>query len=384
MKKLLQKLSAPITAVPEPLQSSYFPALDGLRGLSILIVLLGHFGINKLIYKYRLLIDGDIGVHIFFVISGFLITTLLLKEKLRNGHISVRYFYIRRALRILPVAWLFLLFLVILNIVLRLHIFTLDFIQAVCFVKNFPIGSSYYTAHFWSLAVEEQFYLVFPVLLILSVDWYFFIALAVITIVPLGCVLGYYWPSFFGNLIWVKLCMYVFWRGPVVILIGSVFAICMFKNIIPLKKLCMNYWLGITLLFVAIIIRTPSFLYYAKYIAQYLSNILVAFVVVLALQPGTSLAKVLSSKLMVRIGILSYSLYIWQQLFVGSNPWQPWMHGLYGHPLWQLIILKLIATFLIAICSYAFERRFLKIKDRFKYKRIGDASHAQHVAALEA
>lgn len=383
MKKLFQKLSAPVTAVPEPLQLNYFPALDGLRGLSILIVMLGHFGINRIIYKHRLLVDSNIGVHIFFVISGFLITTLLLKEKLRNGHISLKYFYIRRVLRILPVAWLFLLVLVILNAVLHLHISTLDFIQTVCFVKNLPIGSSYYTAHFWSLAVEEQFYLVFPLLLMLSVDWYFFMALVVITVVPLACVLGYYCPFFFGNVILVRLCMYAFWRGPVIILVGSVFSILMFKNMITLKQGRINYWLGIVLLSVAIVIRTPNFLYYAKYISQYLSTILIAFAVLLSLQPGTLFGKVLSSKLMVRIGILSYSLYIWQQLFVGSNPWQPWMRSLYGHPMWQLIILKLVAAFLIAICSYAFERKFLKIKDRFKYGRVGNAQMRPHAEVLE-
>ncbi|MGN6638123.1 MAG: acyltransferase family protein, partial [Mucilaginibacter sp.] len=187
-----------------------------------------------------------------------------------------------------------------------------------------------------------------------------------------------------GNVMFVRLCMYTFWRGPVIILIGSVFAICMFKNMITLKRGRINHWLGIVLLSVAIVMRTPNFLFYTKYISQYLSTILIAFVVLLALQPDTLLTKVFSSKLMVRIGILSYSLYIWQQLFVGSNPWQPWMRRLYGYPMWQLIILKLVAAFFIAICSYAFERRFLKIKDRFKYRQIGDASSAQHVVALEA
>ncbi|MGN6177784.1 MAG: acyltransferase family protein [Mucilaginibacter sp.] len=370
MKKLFQKLFSPITTVPEVLQTGYYPGLNGLRGISILIVLLAHFGINKYLYQYGLLIDSNTGVHIFFVISGFLITTLLLKEKLRNGSISLKYFYFRRVLRILPVAYLFLLVLVVLNIIFHLHITLPDFIQTACFAKNFPVNSSHYTAHFWSLAVEEQFYLVFPFLLAFSIDLYFFIALTIVTAIPLGCMLGYYCPSIFSSFILVQLCMYAFWKGPVIILMGSVFSILMFKNLITMKQRSVNYWLGVILLPVAIIIRTPTFLCYAKYLSEYLSAILIAFAIMFALQPGTLLYNVLSNNLMVWIGMLSYSLYIWQQLFIGANAWQPWMRSLRGYPLWQLIAIKLVAVFGIAICSYAFEKQFLKLKDKYKYLKM--------------
>jgi peptidoglycan/LPS O-acetylase OafA/YrhL len=370
LKQLFQKLSAPITTVPEVLQTSYYPALDGLRGISILIVLLAHFGINKYLYPHGLLADSTTGVHIFFVISGFLITTLLLKEKLRNKSISLKYFYLRRILRILPVAYLFLLVLMVLNNIFHLHITLLDFIQTACFVKNFPVKSSHYTAHFWSLAVEEQFYLVFPFLLTLSIDWYFFVALIIVITLPLGCMLGYYFPSIFGSFMLIRLCMYAFWKGPVIILIGSVSSMLMFKHIIALKCRRINYWLGIILLLVAIIIRTPTFLCYTKYLSEYLSAIFVAFAIMFALQPGTLLSNILSNRLLMRIGVLSYSLYIWQQLFIGANAWQPWMHALRNHPLWQLIVIRFVAIFSIAMCSYVFEKQFLKMKDKYTYLKM--------------
>lgn len=334
------------------------------------MVLTAHFGINKYLYPYGIVIDSNIGVHMFFVISGFLITTLLLKEKLRNSHISLKYFYIRRALRIMPVAWLFLLVLMVLNTILHLHISTLDLIQTAAFVKNLPLSSSHYTAHFWSLAVEEQFYLVFPALLLWSIDGYFIIALIIITVVPAACMLGYYFPSVFAGNIFVRICMYSFWKGPVIILVGSVFSILMFKNMFLPGKRKANYWLGAALLFFAIIIRTPTFLFYEKYLSEYLSAILVAWSVLLVLQPGTILYRLLSYRLMIQTGILSYSLYIWQQLFVGTYAWQGWMQDLRNCPVWQLIILKVAVVFVIAAVSYRFERRFLKLKDRFKYDKV--------------
>lgn len=336
------------------------------------MVLLPHFGINKYLFHihYGFGFDGNIGVHLFFVLSGFLITTLLLKEKLRNGRISLPYFYVRRVLRILPVAYLFLLVLFVLNSVFNLHITILDFLRSACFVNNLPVQSSHYTAHYWSLAVEEQFYLLFPVLLAFSMDWYLMAGLVVAVIITLVCILVNWLPAGFGDLPAVRLCMYAFWKGPVVIMVGSVFSILVFKNIIRLPQKSMNHWLGIVLLLTAIIIRTPGFLFYIKYVSDYLSAILIAFAILFALQPGNLFSKILSDRRLIRLGILSYSLYIWQQLFVGTNAWQPWMRPLHNLATWQLILVKLVAVFIIASLSYLFERQFLKLKERFRYSRL--------------
>jgi len=153
---LRSKLAAPITDVPEILKQSYLPGLDGLRAISILLVLMGHGLIGTWWVDY---FPGAIGVNIFFVISGFIITTLLLKEKVRTGHISLKLFYIRRSLRIFPVAYLYLFCLFIIGFLFPLHTTLRMFLSAGLYIDNFPIpgGKNWQTSHFWSLAVEEQY-----------------------------------------------------------------------------------------------------------------------------------------------------------------------------------------------------------------------------------
>jgi peptidoglycan/LPS O-acetylase OafA/YrhL len=369
LKDFKNKLFAEITTIPPILQGSYYLALNGLRGIAILMVLLAHFGVNHFLYPFHLFINSDTGVNIFFVLSGFLITTLLIKEKLKTGKISLTQFYIRRALKILPVAYLFLLVLIALTLIFHLKISCLDFIASFLFFKNFPLANEPYTAHFWTLAVEVQFYILFPWLLVSNFRNYFIIALTIVIIVPVISVLGFYHIAFlYSNpviLSITKAMMYLFWKGPVTILIGSVFAILMFKNVIPVNHAGQNYFLGFVLLLAAIVISTKTFIFYNKYLSEYLTAILTGYVIVLSLNGQSFLALVLKNTTLVWIGIISYSLYMWQELFIGLKGWQAWLHGLYHCPIWGLIIIKLVIIFAIAAASYYFfEQKFLKIKDR--------------------
>lgn len=373
LKQLYTNLFTDITSVPAIFQGSYYPALTGLRGVSTLMVLLAHFGLNKYLYPHHIYIDARAAVHIFFVLSGFLITTLLLKEKLKYGHINLRYFYIRRALRILPVVYLFLLILIALNYIFKLHITTINFISSFLFFNNLPLRGSYYTAHLWSLAVEEQFYLTFPILLMLSTNKYTAVTLPIVIMVPLIAIGGYFRIPFLYSshaaVLLTKLCMYAFWKGPVMILIGSVFSVLLFKRVIRLENIKANYFLSFILLLTALVMRAQNFLFYTKYVSEYLSNILIAFAIILCINKKDFLSTILSNAILLRVGVLSYSLYIWQQLFTGYNLWQPYMHGFIGYPLWALIVLKLVFVFIIANISYYYERKFLRMKDRFEHTR---------------
>jgi peptidoglycan/LPS O-acetylase OafA/YrhL len=110
---------------------------------------------------------GGLGVALFFAISGYLITTLLLEEGERRGGVSLRGFYVRRAFRILPAAYLYLIVLAIaagcgwLGESLRRG----ELASAAFFYSNYWPERSWYTAHFWSLSMEEHFYLLWPALL---------------------------------------------------------------------------------------------------------------------------------------------------------------------------------------------------------------------------
>lgn len=370
LKAIYHKLSADVTIVPVSLKDAYYPALDGLRGVAILIVLLAHVGFNRYVLPYHFYLNSNTGVQMFFVISGFLITTLLLKEKILTGTVSLKRFYLRRALRILPVAYLFLLALVILNQVYRLKIPAADFFAALLFYKNMPMANEPYTAHFWSLAVEEQFYLTFPLLLYLSTNKCLVLALSIILIVPLvailnNCGLGVLINNLPGRLL-AKLCMYIFWKGPLIILIGSVIAMLVFKGIIRPELIKANYFLSFILVVVAVIISLHTFAFYSKYASEYVSAWLIGLAIMLSVSRDDFLSWLLSNRILRRVGILSYSIYIWQELFIGVLPWQPWLHTFKGYPLWVLIIVKLVAITIIAMASFQFESIFLRIKKRYK------------------
>lgn len=150
---------------------AYIPELDGLRALAIGAVLLDHT-------MPRYFPGGFIGVDIFFVLSGYLITTILCREFERENRIGLGNFYVRRALRLMPALLamlaVYLLVVIVCKIVLAddrfVHDHVLAVLSSVLYVMNwtqaFDIGTGGYLVHTWSLAIEEQFYILWPLTLI--------------------------------------------------------------------------------------------------------------------------------------------------------------------------------------------------------------------------
>jgi len=120
---------------------------------------------------YMVFGNGGMGVFIFFVISGYLITTLLLREREKTGGISLKSFYVRRAFRILPPLYFYVLFLTILWLTGHLPgMNRRELITALTFTRNYvPHVGLWAMEHFWSLCIEEQFYLIWPMVLVLCV-----------------------------------------------------------------------------------------------------------------------------------------------------------------------------------------------------------------------
>ena len=145
---------------------SYFPALDGLRAICILLVMFNH--VHE---RVPAGMQGRVGVDIFFVLSGFLITTLLLRERERYGNISLKAFYTRRFFRIVPVYAL----VVAMYAGLLFHSpnvprwvqFKRGLPYLVTFTQEFrPASTAYALGHAWSLGIEEKFYLALPLLVL--------------------------------------------------------------------------------------------------------------------------------------------------------------------------------------------------------------------------
>ena len=141
------------------LNSTPIPALDGLRALSVVMVVLGHLGVPA--------VSAGHGVMTFFVLSGFLITWLLLREHATTSQVSLRLFYIRRALRLFPAFYCFCLVFAVVH-----YIYRSSWPHGPSYLSALVYVSNYYFAiaqpadgvmeHTWSLAVEEQFYLLWP------------------------------------------------------------------------------------------------------------------------------------------------------------------------------------------------------------------------------
>ena len=181
---------------------TYRPEIDGLRAIAVVSVILYHYQINFL--NFKLFRGGFIGVDIFFVISGYLISSIILKELLTTKSFSFKYFYERRIRRIVPI----LIFVVLASLPFAwlllfpsdLKDFSKSVLSSIGFSSNFyfhysgqiygnQIGTLKPFLHTWSLSIEEQFYILFPFILLISYRYlrkYLFYILLLCFLVSLG------------------------------------------------------------------------------------------------------------------------------------------------------------------------------------------------------
>jgi peptidoglycan/LPS O-acetylase OafA/YrhL len=254
------------------------------------------------------------GVDVFFCLSGFLICTLLLREKQSTGTISLGRFYVRRTFRIMPPLLAYLAFVVGISFIGLLPHFTVaDILSVLLFCRNYVNGGggNWYTAQFWSLAVEEHFYLLVPLyILVLSRKWAIRSSLILIALCILIRDLEYRMGSEFGNhidlrtetrydgLLWGCLLAFALQGGRVLTAAK--------------KYLTLPVILGVTVV-TAILLTVLSSPPERRTIVACFIPLLIAYTM---LRPQDLIGRVLESPVLRWLGTISYSLYLWQQLFL--------------------------------------------------------------------
>jgi peptidoglycan/LPS O-acetylase OafA/YrhL len=337
--------------------STYQPALDGVRAVAVLTVVAFHA-------RAQWFPGGYIGVDIFFVMSGFLITKILLAERERKGHISVGSFYIRRALRLLP-ALLLMCAAVTLALLLTPGVThrsatLVGALAAVTYTSSIVLaagGSDLgWMIHTWSLSVEEYFYFVWPFLLMVGTAWGARRwRTLVVGLTAAAIAYRFVAPAVFG---WSpQRVAYAADTRAEQLFIG-----CLLAVLLPVARRKIPLWVillaGVSLAVMVLLpadITSKTYLYGGSTLVAVMAAVLIAGV---AQQPGGLPARLLSLKPLVWVGQRSYGIYLWNLPIVALIAATSLNDDL------ELLI-KIGLTFLIPALSYRWvERPFLRLKAR--------------------
>jgi peptidoglycan/LPS O-acetylase OafA/YrhL len=305
------------------------PTLDGWRCIAILLVI-GHHIATSYGNESALAWHGVIGVDVFFAISGLLITSQLLVD----GHLG--RFYIRRAFRILPPAVLYLAAAGLLGLASRPEI-----LHCLLIVRNYIGAGTGFTAHFWSLSLEEQFYLVWPLLLLLSGKRGQAVALAGIAAV---CVWRYYawWYIGLSYMHTDQRCDGLLW--------GCVAAYCLREGKLKIGRLP-----------AVAALTAGAFLWSVPLFFPLTPMLLAVGVLGTVQQPEWGFSRFLESKALVWVGQRSYGIYLWQQLFLFA-PWRIPM------------VARLALVFLVPAILYRYFETPLRLWGRRLAQQVGKSN----------
>ncbi len=344
----------------------HVPELDGLRGIAIIVVLI-HHQLTSFSLK-----GGFLGVDLFFVLSGFLITGLLLSEFEHTGSISIRKFYMRRVLRLGPALALYLIACVIvayhtqlISVQRQLKLIA----YAVLYSTNWRMAFNWDpvldpTAIIWSLSIEEQFYLVWPLLLFACLALRFkrkFIALALVAVIVAICLHRTSLLTQGTNL--TRLYYGTDTRADA-LLIGCLTALVPFQRITSSWLIRAAAMVGAVLfLYLTTAVKfTDQWLYQGGFtLIAALAGLVIA---VAANGPPRPLSMALRWFPLRWFGRISYGLYLWHWLVIQTTT-------LYYFGYWEPWAKLTLAVGISAASYYLIEVRFNRLKSRFTSRRSG-------------
>ena len=349
----------------------YHPEIDGLRAIAVDTVIFYHAQIT--IFGHQPFKGGFIGVDIFFVISGYLITSIILKELVTTGSFSFKHFYERRIRRILPAllfvmlvslpfAWMYLLPSSFVD-------FSKSILYSLGFSSNFYFhysGQQYGAEsgllkpflHTWSLSVEEQFYILFPIVLLITFKYF---KKHLLTILVIGLIISLQMADW-GSKNYPSASFYFLHARMWELLAGSILAY--FE--ITLGHRSKNKILNLILPTIGLFLIGHSILFFNDktfHPSFYtLSPIIGVCLIIWFSSKNELITKILSTKLFVGVGLISYSLYLWHYPIFAFARIKDNTPSEYDKFEWVVlsIILSLISYFFI-------ERPFRNNKNKSKF-----------------
>jgi len=346
--------------------SGRLPSLDGLRAASIALVLLGHLSGTHGFARLNLGV-GDyahLGVVIFFVISGFLITRLMLSEHARNDRVSLRLFYARRALRLFPASYAFIICISLLWVAGIVHLHARDIWHAVTYTVNYLPGRSWQIGHLWSLSVEEQFYFIWPCTFVLlrprRAGWAAAAAIMLGPVARSGAWLLLRGTPYYDLELFPTVADSLAMGCLLAMVSGWLEERSWYRQLFRPA-----YSVGLVAL-ILLINRYEDYTLVAVFGTSIL-NLGVAILIHRSVFCSHDwIGRILNWKPVAFVGVLSYSLYLWQQPFINRNS------GAWINAFPQNLIFAVAA----ALCSYfLLEKTFLRLRSRLRFQQAVLASH---------
>ncbi len=360
----------------------YFPNLNGLRFFAALAVIIHHteqfksiFGIENYWKLSFIKIIGNLGVTLFFVLSGFLISYIILSEKKKNGNINYKNFFMRRALRIWPLYFLIIFlsffcfpYFEVLNFKLSANLnedFYLKLILFILFLPNFVLRifpTTPFASQTWSIGVEEQFYILWPLIISYTKNILRLFILLIILFPIIKFILYYISIKTGSDDAWFYTSKIFSDLSISSLALGSLSAYLVLEKKTRILNLIYNKWVLRTysaFLFILLIYGEElPYLHYEIY------SVLFTIIIVNLATNSRTIKISFENKVLNYLGKISYGIYMFHPFCIVLSI--NLMSSLEVHNTIYLYLLVLLLTILISGCSYHFfELRFLNLKNKY-------------------